>query len=170
MLTISCNAIEHCTETEKTERLSGYRMILSISVLCPQDHGADQKLACCHCPASCKNIWLAWEKIRIQNWKYSFYWIFITFVPSESQNKSKHPRSETMCTHFCLYHVNTFNWCLASPRPLQSTLHTADRVFFWKHEEHNSFLLKPCGAFPPNLQQNLSFSSWPTGPTWSLSA
>ena len=58
---------------KKTERLSGYRTIASISVVCPQDRGADQKLACCHCPASCENIWLAWEKIRIQNWKYSFY-------------------------------------------------------------------------------------------------
>ena len=72
----------------KTERLSGYRMVVSISVVYPQGRVPAWELWLLPCPASQEGMYLlslARGKSKIQNSKYSFYWTHITFAPSWSQ-------------------------------------------------------------------------------------
>lgn len=77
--------IEQCTESDP-EWLSGYRMAVSVLVFKCRGCVAGRELrvtgAAQHHEGGSDRVSLAWEKIQIQNWKYSFYRIRTAFAPS----------------------------------------------------------------------------------------
>ena len=88
-LNISCNSLSIILKV-KNRMVYGYRMALSIPVVHTHDHVADSELQLTpivqHHKRVSYHISLAWEKIKIQNLKYSFYWICFTSTPSQSQS------------------------------------------------------------------------------------
>ena len=74
--------IDYCTE-KKTEWLHGCTMAVSASVVNPHNCVTDKELGLLPLPSIIRvlyHILLAWEKIKIQNLRYNFYRLYITFA------------------------------------------------------------------------------------------
>lgn len=104
----------------KTERLCGYRMVVSVSVVYPCDFVAGwelwlvataqhpERVLCCMLHVT------AWEKIKIQSSKYYFYWMHIAFTPLWTKKFYVGPSEVRDCIYTSFILVLIYIQCLYS--------------------------------------------------------